>query len=122
MARKFSAAKLLKFKRIFSERKDQLLRNIEEKSTTELDIDIDGDEVDIVQGMQISDLISKLSIRDLAQIKKLNIAIDKIERGIFGACINCDGAIGEKRLLALPGIDICVECAEEEERAKKQYA
>lgn len=37
-------------------------------------------------------------------------------------CVNCDAEIPLARRNALPGVDICIECAREEERRAKQWS
>jgi DnaK suppressor protein len=46
--------------------------------------------------------------RELAETEA---ALDRIERSAYGRCESCGGAIGRQRLLALPAIRHCIDCA-----------
>lgn len=120
MAKKFAKSKLNKFRKIFEQKRQEILAKLSKPDDSELDID--GDDVDIVQGKLISELHNHLSQRDFQQLKRIEIAINKISDGTFGNCELCDEQIGEKRLLALPGCTICIKCAEEEETTARQFA
>lgn len=39
-------------------------------------------------------------------------AIMRVDEGVFGKCLGCDGAIPKSRLNALPHAAMCVKCAE----------
>lgn len=45
-------------------------------------------------------------------LRDVNIALEKIERGTYGRCDNCgcDCAIPEERLVALPEAQVCNNC------------
>lgn len=119
MGRHFSKTKLEKFKTIFENKKRELIHSIEKNALIELDID--GDETDVVQGNILSDIASRISQRDRVMLNKINASIKRIEEGSFGVCASCDGRIGEKRLIALPGCEICISCAEDQENMQKQF-
>ena len=42
-------------------------------------------------------------------------ALDRIEQGVYGKCVDCDGAIPKARLNAIPYASMCVRCAEKQE-------
>ena len=44
------------------------------------------------------------------QLKDINLALDKIIKGIYGKCEKCQEQIGEKRLKAYPGARLCMKC------------
>jgi DnaK suppressor protein len=79
------------------------------------DIDVEGDEVDIIQGNLIIGLSSKLNERDAHKVFLINHALDKIENGKYGLCEECEEEIPEKRLLHNACFRVCVLCAEERE-------
>lgn len=45
----------------------------------------------------------------------IETAIERIEDGIYGKCINCEGVIPKTRLNAIPYALMCVRCAEQQE-------
>jgi len=44
----------------------------------------------------------------------INAALERIGDGTFGRCENCNSAISEERLKAIPYAALCVRCAREE--------
>jgi len=58
-----------------------------------------------------------------AQLKEVTSALQRIEDGDYGVCVDCDEYIHAKRLSRLPWASRCIECqtkAEEEEKKKKE--
>jgi len=117
VTKKLKKKKLKEFKAIFDLKIEQIVDSI---NNADISIDVEGDEIDIIQGKALNDIREKLSIRDLDTLNKLKIAIDKIEKGTFGICEECDELIGEKRLEIILGCQLCIDCAKdlEENKAK----
>jgi DnaK suppressor protein len=46
------------------------------------------------------------------EIKRINLALKRIEGGYFGYCLSCDEEIEKKRLELDPTIPTCISCAE----------
>ena len=69
-----------------------------------------------------SDRNFELRIRDRERklIRKMQEALDRIDKGTFGICERCSGPISEKRLLARPVTTLCIECKTKEEKIEKQ--
>jgi DnaK suppressor protein len=44
------------------------------------------------------------------ELLETDAALERIERGSYGRCEKCGGAIGRQRLLALPAARLCIEC------------
>lgn len=89
------------------------------KSNQTVDIDVDGDEIDEIQGSLILDLATQLNTRDLAKLKLVDSALQRIEDKTYGFCQDCENKIPEARLLANPYFLTCVSCAEEREMEEK---
>lgn len=45
------------------------------------------------------------------QIASMNRALDRIENGTYGACVQCGAQISEGRLEARPEAALCIDCA-----------
>ncbi len=118
MSRKFSQTKLEQFRKTFIEKRDQIISSIKK---ADYNIDVEGDEVDMIQSSVIAGLSNALSARDIKTLERIAYTLEKIETGEFGLCEECGHAIGEKRLMAVPGVETCISCAEEQERSSKQY-
>jgi len=52
-------------------------------------------------------------------LKNLTQALERMQQGTFGECIECGGDIELKRLKAIPWARYCVRCQEERERGLK---
>lgn len=48
-------------------------------------------------------------------LKEVKVALDKIEKGEYGKCENCEKMISEKRLEAFPAAPLCIDCEKKKE-------
>lgn len=62
---------------------------------------------------EIDDTLEENSENVLAAI---NSALERIDEGTYGKCVNCGKDIGEERLAALPWATLCIDCRRLEER------
>ena len=46
----------------------------------------------------------------------IDAALERIQEGTFGKCVNCGKDIAEERLAALPWATLCIDCRRLEER------
>lgn len=53
----------------------------------------------------------RLSRSEQNELYEIEAAIRRIEQGTYGRCEACGGAIGRQRLLALPQVRHCMDCA-----------
>lgn len=84
------------------------------------DIDVDGDEIDEIQGSLIASISSQLSTRDSQKLHQIDKAIKKIDDNTFGICEDCEELISDKRLEVNPYFSTCIMCAEQREFEDKQ--
>jgi DnaK suppressor protein len=49
-------------------------------------------------------------------------AMERIEEGSYGRCVQCDGAIPKTRLNAIPYTPVCIKCAERQENLGTPHA
>jgi len=64
----------------------------------------------------------RLRGREQRLLKKIEEAIERIDRGDFGICDVCGNEIGIKRLEARPVTTMCIECKMEQEEEEKLMA
>ncbi len=52
------------------------------------------------------------SLRDAQrhELDELEAALERIDKGIYGACQMCGGAVGRQRLRAIPEARYCIDC------------
>lgn len=48
--------------------------------------------------------------RHISELREVQAALDRLERGSCGTCIECGGPVGFERLLAWPTATRCVSC------------
>ena len=48
---------------------------------------------------------------DFAWLKCVSEAVERIDNGTYGECLNCGGDIDEKMLDAVPWVTFCLRCA-----------
>jgi DnaK suppressor protein len=75
-----------------------------------------GDEIDAAIATEQAELRSQMLSFESRELAQIESALDKINRGRYGRCEACDGAIAAARLKALPYATECIECARREER------
>ncbi len=75
-----------------------------------------GDACDQVASEKDTALKLKLKERRGQYVKQVEAALNKIDRGEFGTCGECEGSIETARLKACPTASLCVECQEDQER------
>lgn len=52
------------------------------------------------------------------QLSLVRLALERLDEGTFGECMQCSRPIGEKRLEALPWTPYCIECQEKVENGE----
>jgi DnaK suppressor protein len=70
------------------------------------------DDVDHAAYESALDIDFALRTRNVVMIKKIDIAIEKIDNGQYGDCEDCGDPISERRLAISPDAELCVHCAE----------
>jgi|SRR5579871_5382416 len=55
----------------------------------------------------------RLNSLDYVQLRMIDEALDRIEAGDYGVCMNCEEPIPAKRLQAVPWAKYCVTCQQE---------
>lgn len=93
----------------------ELIRTIE---NSDCEVDVAGDAIDKLQGASLLRVQNQLCRINITKLRALERAIDRIDTDEFGDCEECGEEIGLRRLEALPGINICVSCAEKAEHQK----
>lgn len=65
------------------------------------------------------------SENDAQLLQMVNAALQRIEDGTYGECLNCGKEIGLKRLEAVPWTHLCIDCqqkAEEIDQGRRSVA
>jgi RNA polymerase-binding protein DksA len=59
---------------------------------------------------------STLEEHDERLLVAIDAALQRIENGTYGKCVNCGAPIPEQRLEAMPWATLCIDCKRKEER------
>ena len=59
---------------------------------------------------------STLEEHDERLLAEIDAALQRIEDGTYGKCVNCGASIPEERLEAMPWATLCIDCKRKEER------
>jgi len=70
-----------------------------------------------VQSYQ-KELLFSQSTNGHSQLALVRLALERLEEGTFGECLQCGTTIGAKRLDALPWTPYCIECQEKIENGE----
>jgi DnaK suppressor protein len=81
-----------------------------------LAIETSADEFDRIQQAQERDFAMGAIDRDSLRLREIRAALERIENGSFGLCLNCEEEIAAKRLAAVPWTPLCIVCQEAAER------
>lgn len=94
------------------------LTALEQQSLRSGNVELDQNKVGRLSRM---DALQQQAVQDeiLARAKhervKLHLALVRIERNNYGWCKECGGLIGDGRLQFDPTIELCIQCAQNEE-------
>lgn len=118
-----SAKQLEHFRKMLSQVKDELSRDIDRTVHTMQDeATVFADPND--RASQESDIALELRNRDRERklIKKIDETISKIDASEYGYCDSCGIEIGLKRLEARPTATLCIDCKTLDEMRERQVA
>ena len=75
-----------------------------------------GDVIDESCGNASKEAVLTTYTHNRTQLRKVEAALERIATGDFGTCAACGGAIGLKRLKAMPWVNNCIKCQEQYEQ------
>lgn len=117
------------FKNIILEKRETLLKELEHLKSSGLNTamkDVSGDHSAYAfhmadQGTDTMDREQQyfFASREGNLLYHLNLALERIERGEFGTCVQCGKEINHERLEAVPHARLCIECKSKEELSKR---
>ena len=114
------------FKALLLDEKKKIMNHLEEiTENSEHDLESNvasGDSVDLAS-LEINQAsMQKIGKRETYLLKKIDLALKKIEEGEFGICENCGEEIGIPRLMARPVAQLCIDCKTEQENIERRYS
>ena len=74
-----------------------------------------GDEADIATHSVEKEMLFELTDSENRLWTRIEAALLKLDRGVYGTCESCQGAIPRMRLQVMPWARYCVNCQTEQE-------
>jgi RNA polymerase-binding transcription factor len=115
-------------KQLMEERASQVLENIKNtlpKPADETTLERTGvsqDEVDDATTNAEEHLAHTMHRHYVGELRLIDAARERVERGLIDSCVDCDNEIGYQRLQVQPFAVRCLECQELYERKVKANA
>lgn len=75
-----------------------------------------GDDVDRVLHQEQTEASVARRVRLYDMLRQITDALERLDAGSYGLCLDCGGPIATTRLQALPEAERCLNCQEEFER------
>ena len=122
-------AQLEHYKKIINEKRDELLQELERMKNSGLNTsakDTSGDHAAYAfhmadQGTDTMDREQQymFASREGNYLYHLDLALDRLNKGEFGICVECGEEINHERLEAVPHARLCIQCKSKEELSKR---
>jgi len=84
------------------------------------DRETDADTIDVASNESDRDFSLRLAGRERLMLRKIQLALKRIEEGEYGTCETCGGAIGFKRLKVRPVATVCIDCKTQAEQLERR--
>ena len=116
-----------RFRKLLVERRDQVanaLENLHKENAGSLE-DETGELVSGSADQHLADTATETVEREIGNtleehderlLEAIDAALQRVEDGTYGKCVNCGAQIPEERLEAMPWATLCIECKRKEER------
>jgi DnaK suppressor protein len=110
----------LQFKRGLQAQQSELLHMLEKakKEIPEFAGALPPDEIDLCCFTALKESLFARASQNRGRLRLIQRALERINDGSFGICAGCEGAIGLKRLQAVPWASHCIHCQEQAEVAR----
>lgn len=119
-ARTERAKNLENFKKKLLERKQELEEQLSDLYQEKTGTDQVQDPGDVAQSISLETLKISLQDAEMAEYNMIVQALQMIEDGTYGLCLDCGQPIAEKRLKSYPNATRCLLCQEILEDRKQQ--
>ena len=109
-----------------AELRDQLLQKKEELSSRLDRIHLNvrrplhADSKERAKELEDQEVVDALGNEAREELAKVSDALERMDAGSYGLCCECGNPIGEKRLLAYPYAEECIDCATLGEERRKR--
>jgi DnaK suppressor protein len=108
------------YKKKLETRRDELVKAINrtEQQGREADDDPTVDLADKAANSYTKEFLFGQTHADRSTLQLVEEALDRIRKGTFGQCVQCEEEVQQKRLEAVPWTRYCLPCQEKEEQGE----
>lgn len=114
MALKITPHEIAGFRKILERSEVELVQLLNKRDG--IAIEKSADQMDEIQYASERDLAIRNVDRESRLLRQVRAALRRIHKESFGICIECESAIGPKRLLAVPSAPRCIACQDAADR------
>ncbi|MBK8265905.1 MAG: TraR/DksA C4-type zinc finger protein [Nannocystis sp.] len=113
-----------KFRQILHEKRKSLIQQAQKTLESDMVLSPDDrfDEVDQASSEYMQAFSFRLRGRERYLMDKIDLALRKLDEGLYGICEECEEPISIKRLQARPEAPLCIQCKEAQEKEEAVYA
>ncbi len=110
--------KTLEIKAHLLRMRNEILNGAFFKATDDLHVTSDdlADEADLASNVISQQVSFSIRHRELRKLREIEAALQRMEDGVYGVCLDCDETIDDVRLKNQPWTALCIVHAEERER------
>ncbi|MDA3062548.1 RNA polymerase-binding protein DksA [Campylobacter sp. JMF_14 EL1] len=119
---KMKKSELKIYKKLLEERKAELSANINSatKDIEELREHGATDEIDVASMDTDLTIEYSIGLKQRESLNKIVSALERIENGTYGECLECGEPISPERLKVRPESRLCISCKELAEKAQRR--
>jgi DnaK suppressor protein len=103
------------FQEVLIRKESELARVLRKRG--DIAIEKSADQMDEIQYASERDLAIRNVDRESTLLRQVKAALRRIHDGSFGTCIDCESAIGAKRLAVVPWASRCFQCQDANDRS-----
>ena len=96
-------------------RKEELENELAELASEKFPTDQVLDQGDQALTSSIEALRNSLQNNEFGEYTRIIKALEMVDSGDYGTCVDCDGKISKRRLISYPNATRCVSCQEAQE-------
>ena len=96
--------------------RNQILNSGVLSNLEDLKIEPVADEADLANNTVNQQISFSIREKEMTKLRRIDAALERVEEGSYGICIDSGEEISEKRLNTQPWAEFCLEVAEEKER------
>ena len=99
-------------------RRESLFSQVTEAELSSRERDLGGtqDPADMAANAYTKELLISMSANDRMLLHLIDEALQRVEKGEYGECVNCGEQVQTKRLDAVPWARYCLKCQDLQER------